>query len=493
MHGAELILILLVPLLSGILSFALRSQVWWERVNLLASFVVAGLAALVGLDLVRSDRITALGGFLQADALSALVVCLTAFVALVCTVYAIGYFRRDQFEGRISQRQLHHYYVLTPLFVCAMLLVPLTDNLGVMWVAIESTTLASVLLVTFYNQRTSFEAGWKYIIIGSVGISLALFGTVFTYSSAVGVLGEHTHEGMNWSTLIAIADKLNPTAMRLAFVLVLLGYGTKAGLAPMHTWKPDAYAEAPVPAATLLGAGFINCAIYAIMRFDVLAEKCLGHDFPGELLIGFGIFSILLAAPFVLVQRNFRRLLAYSSIDHAGIMVAALGFGGTLGARAAVLHITFHAVTKPLLFFSAGNVQQQFGSPYFRKVRGVIHTLPWTGGLFLLAAFAVTGLPPFSIFQSEFVALSAAFAADRGWAAGCFVLGVVTIFVGFLLHLSKMNLGAAQETSPRAAECPWKLGAMVLVAIVVVALGFWLPAPLFNLVQQSVTILGGTR
>ena len=188
---------------------------------------------------------------------------------------------------------MRHYYVLTPLFVCAMLLAPLADNLGVMWVAIESTTLASVLLVTFYNQKTSFEAGWKYIIIGSVGISLALFGTVFTYSSAVGVLGADTQQRMNWSVLVDIADKFNPKAMRLAFMMVLLGYGTKAGLAPMHTWKPDAYAEAPVPAATLLGAAFINCAIYAIMRFDVLAEKCLGHEFPGKLLVGFGVSSIL--------------------------------------------------------------------------------------------------------------------------------------------------------------------------------------------------------
>ena len=188
---------------------------------------------------------------------------LTAFVALVCAIYAVGYFRRDLREGRITEAQLRHYYVLAPLFVCTMLLAPLADNLGVMWVAVESTTLASVLLVTFYNQKTSFEAGWKYIIIGSVGISLALFGTVITYSSAVGVLGADAHPGMNWSVLVQIADKFNPTAMRLAFVLVLLGYGTKAGLAPMHTWKPDAYAEAPVPAATLLGAGFINCAIYA--------------------------------------------------------------------------------------------------------------------------------------------------------------------------------------------------------------------------------------
>jgi hydrogenase-4 component F len=494
--NAVLVLLLAVPLVAALLCQVTQSRTWWERLNLLAFAIIAGLAGCLGLDIARQGsgaQVTVLGGFLRADALSALVIGLTAFVGLACSIYAVGYFRRDQQEGRVTEAQLRHYYVLTPLFVFAMLLAPLADNLGVMWVAIESTTLASVLLVTFYNQKTSFEAGWKYIIIGSVGISLALFGTVITYSSAVGVLGTHAGQGMSWSVLVEIADKFNPTAMRLAFVMVLLGYGTKAGLAPMHTWKPDAYAEAPVPAATMLGAGFINCAIYSIMRFDVLAEKCLGHTFPSQLLIGFGVFSILLAAPFVLVQRNFRRLLAYSSIDHAGIMVAALGFGGKLGALGAMLHMLFHAVSKPLMFFSAGNVQQHFGSPYFRKVHGVVHTLPWTGGLFLLATFAVTGTPPFSIFQSEFTALSAALAADHPWAAGLFVLGVVTVFVGFLLHMAKMNLGPQQDTAPPARECPWKLGAMLLVAAVILAFGIWLPASIVELVNQSAHILGGAQ
>ncbi|HEY5911939.1 MAG TPA: hydrogenase 4 subunit F [Verrucomicrobiae bacterium] len=486
-----LTLLLLTPLLTGLLCLAVRGRVWWERLNLLCFGAILGLAVWLGLAVGHEGTVTALNGFLRADGLSALVVALTAFVGLVCAIYAVGYFRRDLTEGRITESQLRHYYVLTPLFVCAMLLAPLADNLGVMWVAVESTTLASVLLVTFYNQKTSFEAGWKYVIIGSVGISLALFGTVITYSSAVGVLGEHAREGMSWSVLVEIADKFNPTAMRLAFVLIVLGYGTKAGLAPMHTWKPDAYAEAPVPAAALLGAGFINCAIYSIMRFDVLAEKCLGHQFPSNLLVGFGVFSIVLAAPFVLVQRNFRRLLAYSSIDHAGIMVAALGFGGKLGALGAVLHMLFHGVTKPLLFFSAGNVQQEFGSPHFRKVRGVIRVLPWTAGLFLLAAFAVTGTPPFSIFQSEFTALSAALAADRTIAAGLFTAGVVTIFVGFLLHMSNLNLGALPEPRPKAAECPWKFSAMLAVAAVVCLLGFWLPGPVQRIVEQSAQILGG--
>jgi hydrogenase-4 component F len=488
-----LILLLLIPLLAGLLCRVAPTRASWERLNLLAFALLVALASKVGLDVLAHGPVSALNGFLRADALSALVIGLIAFVALACTVYAVGYFRHDESDGKITQAQLRHYYALTPLFVAVMLLVPLADNLGVMWVATEGSTIASVLLVTFYNQKTSFEAGWKYMIIGSIGISLALFGTIFTYYSAVGVLGAETHQGMNWSVLAAIAGKFDPKAMRLAFILVLLGYGTKAGLAPMHTWKPDAYSEAPVPTAALLGAAFINCAVYGIARFDVLAVKCLGPEFPGRLLAGFGIASILVAAPFVLVQRNFRRLLAYSSIDHAGIMVAALGFGGKLGALGVTLHMLFHAVTKPLMFFCAGNVQQHFATPHFWKVRGVIRSLPWTGGLFLLATLAVTGTPPFSIFQSEFTTLSAALAADRGGLAFLFIAGVVVIFAGFLIHMAKMNLGLPRLDAPsRAAECPWKLGAMAFVTVVVVALGFWLPAPLYELVQQAAHILGGT-
>jgi hydrogenase-4 component F len=486
-----LILLPILPLLAGLLCLAARARVVWERVNLLAFAAVAALAVKIAGQVAAQGEVTALNRFLRADALSALVINLIAFIALVCAIYAVGYFRRDQTDGRITETQLRRYYVLTPMFVSAMLLVPLADSLGVMWVATEATTLASVLLVTFYNQKTSFEAGWKYIILGSVGISLALFGTIITYYSAVSVLGADAHYGMNWSALVQAADKFDPTAMRLAFIFVLLGYGTKAGLAPMHTWKPDAYEQAPVPSAALLGAGFINCAIYGIARFNVLAQKCLGRDFSGKLLAAFGVASILVAAPFVLRQRNFRRVLAYSSIDHAGIMVAGLGFGGKLGALGVALHMLFHAVTKPLMFFCAGNVQQQFATPYFRKVRGVIHVLPWTGGLFFMATLAVIGMPPFSIFQSEFKILSAALAGGHQWAAALFIAGVVTIFAGFLVHMARLNLGVAESGDVPRPECRWKLSAMAAVAVVVVVLGFWLPGPLYELVEQAARIVGG--
>src|SRR6266487_2580911 len=267
-------LLVLIPLLSGLACWPLRERAVLERLNLIAFAIVAALALWLGAEVLERGTVEAFGGWLRVDALSALVVCLTAFVALVCGIYAVGYLRQEERAGKINGRLLHRYYVLTPIFVGAMMAVPLMNNLGLLWVAIESTTLASVLLVRFYNQKTSLEAAWKYIIIGSAGIALALFGTVLTYFAAVPVLGEHAEHGFNWSVLVKVADQCQPAAMRLAFVLVLVGYGTKAGLAPMHTWKPDAYAEAPLPSAALLGAAFINCALYAIIRFDVLAEKC---------------------------------------------------------------------------------------------------------------------------------------------------------------------------------------------------------------------------
>ena len=488
-----LMLLVLVPLITGLICWPMRERAMLERLNLLAFALVAVLAVWLGAEVLAHGTVEAFGGFLRADALSALVTGLTAFVALACGVYAVGYLREEERAGKVTARLLHRYYVLTPIFVGAMMAVPLVNNLGLMWVAIESTTLASVLLVRFYNQKSSLEAAWKYIIIGSAGIALALFGTVLIYFSAAQVIGEHAENGFNWSVLINVADKCQPAAMKLAFVMALVGYGTKAGLAPMHTWKPDAYAEAPVPSAALLGAAFINCAVYGIMRFSTLAAKCLGHQYPGNLLVLFGVASILVAAPFVLVQRNFRRLLAYSSIDHAGIMVAALGFGGKLGALGAVLHMVFHAVAKPLLFFCAGNVQQHYGTAQLRKVSGVIRTLPWTGGLFLLATFAVTGVPPFSLFQSEFTTLSAAFAADRVWPAAFFVAGIVTIFAGFLVLMSKLNLGQPAPDAVRGAECPWKLGAMLFVAVPVIVIALALPGPLYELVRRAAQMIADAQ
>ncbi|MBZ5688019.1 MAG: hydrogenase 4 subunit F [Acidobacteriia bacterium] len=472
-----------------------------EVINLAAFAILFGMAAVLVAQVLRNGSVSLWNGFFYADALSALVVLLSAFVALVCSVYAVGYFRHDESSGvlqeaeevggRFGVQKLREYYTLTPLFVFSMILVALANNLGILWVAVEGTTLASVFLVMFYGRETSLEAAWKYAIIGGVGLSMALFGTILTYYSAYGALGTDTLAGLNWSVLAENAGHFDQPTMRLAFILVLLGYGTKAGIAPMHTWKPDAYSEAPIPGAAMLATGVLNCALYALIRFYILSSKCLGPQFGSRLLILFGLLSMGVAVPFILVQKNFRRLLAYSSIDHSGIMVLALGFGGPLGILGMLLHMTFHSVTKPLLFFCAGNVQQHLKTDLFRKAKGgLIHSMPLTGAAFLMVTLAVTGSPPFSFFQSEFTILRAGFSSGSLVLSVLFVCFLVLIFSGFLVHIANLVLGDDPGV-PQANMCGWKRYSVAGLAGVILVMGFWIPAPLFRLIQNAVGIVVG--
>ena len=411
-----LVWLLIIPLIAGPLAFFLRRRPKMELVNVAAFAIELGLAVALAAQVLGGGPVSLWDGFFYADALSALVILVSSFAALITSIYAVGYFRHEEKSGALQEAEalggrfaidkLREYYTLMPLLVFAMMLVALANNLGILWVAVEGTTLASVFLVMFYGRETSLEAAWKYAIIGGVGLSLALFGTILTYYSAYRALGTDTLAGLNWSVLAGNAAQFDKPTMRLAFILILLGYGTKAGIAPMHTWKPDAYSEAPIPGAAMLATGVLNCALYGLVRFYILSSKCLGPQFASQLLILFGLLSMGVAVPFILVQKNFRRLLAYSSIDHSGIMVLALGFGGPLGILGMLLHMTFHSVTKPLLFFCAGNVQQHLNTDLFSKAKsGLIHSMPLTGAAFLMVTLAVTGSPPFSLFQSEFTVL----------------------------------------------------------------------------------------
>jgi len=490
-----LLWLLIVPLAACPAALLVRRQIAREIVNLAAFVIGLGLACALAVQVLAAGPVSLWDGFLYADALSSLVILLTAFVALACAVYAVGYFRSGEHTG-IPAGKLRKYYSLMPLFVFAMVLVALANNLGILWVAVEITTLTSVFLVTFPGTDTALEAAWKYAIIGGVGLSMALFGTILTYYSAHQVLGIDTVAGLNWSVLLGNAARFDKPTMRLAFILIFLGYGTKAGIAPMHTWKPDAYSEAPVPVAAMLATGVLNCALYALVRFYILTSTCLGPQFGSGSLIVFGLLSMAVAAPFILAQRSFRRLLAYSSIDQSGIMVLALGFGGPLGILGMLLHMTFHAVTKPLLFFCAGNVQQSIGSDLFRKARGgLIHAMPWTGAAFLLGTLAITGSPPFSMFQSEFTILRAAFSGGYLLAAVLFVAFLFAIFAGFLVHIVNMVLGADPGPS-RFSELPpsrWKKYSVVGLASLIVLLGFWIPAPLFSLIRGAAGIVENGR
>jgi len=493
-----LALLLAVPLAAFAISAASQRRAACEAANVAGATLTFLLAAGVASQVLRSGPLSLWDGFLYADALSALVILLNASVALVCSFYAVGYLREDERTGALDGEagshgaavKLRMYYSLTPLLVFSMVLVTLANNLGVMWAAIELTTLASVFLVTFYGNVTSLEAAWKYAMIGGVGLSMALFGTLLTYYAGHKLPGSDGLAGLNWSNLVNQAAQLDKTSMRMAFILILLGYGTKAGLAPMHTWKPDAYSEAPVPSAAILAAAMLNCAIYGLVRFYVLTSRCLGAEYPGNLLLLLGLFSMGIAVPFVLVQKNFRRMLAYSTIDQAGMMITALGLGGKLAAFALMLHMTFHTVAKSLLFLSAGNIYQCFKTDLFQKLKGgVLRVLPLTGATFCLGTMAVVGMPPFGLFQSEFLMIRTAFGTEHFLAGAFFILFGLGVFTGVTLHVSGMLLGTSEE--PRAAWHPWRDTPIVILAVLLIVTGFWLPAPLLELIRRASLVVSG--
>jgi len=494
-----LVALLFVPFATTAAAIFVRRRAAMEAVNL-AGFAAVFLVAVALAARVLADGTVSLGnGFFYADSLSALVILLTASVALVCSAYSIGYLRDDQLSGALGDdasgmeqiAQIRMYYTLTPLFVFSMLFMAVANNLGVMWAAMEVTTLASIFLVTFYGKVTSLEAAWKYAIIGGVGLSMALFGTLVAYYAGHRLAGSESLSGLNWSVLVQHAAQLDKTSMRLAFVLILLGYGTKAGLAPMHTWKPDAYGEAPVPSAAILSTALLNCALYCLIRFYILASRCLGAEYPSRLLLLFGLLSMGVSVPFVLVQKNYRRLLAYHTIDHAGIMVTALGLGGALGSLGLMLHMTFHTIAKSLLFLCAGNVSQHFRTDLFSKIKGsVIRAMPLTGVVFLMAMLAIIGMPPFSLFQSEFLILRAAFDGGHVLTGVLFVLFGTGVFTGALLHVGGMILGPGGDTAV-AARRPWRDGSVLALAAVLVVIGFWVPAPLFDLIRGAARVVSG--
>src|SRR5712691_7753955 len=440
-----LIILLLLPLLASGACFIVPGRRWMELLTVIATAVVLILAGLAAHQVMLSGHIDELSNWLYADALSALTLLVIAFVSFTTALYSVGYLREDMREQDVTRgeglRHLKRYYVLFNLFVFSMLVVPVSNSLGVLWIAIEGTTLASLFLVSFYRTGEALEAAWKYVIVGSVGIALALFGTILAYYSAVQVLG--TSYDLNWSVLAPVAAPLDSSHMRLAFLFIVVGYGTKAGLAPMHTWLPDAHSEAPSPISALLSGVLLNCAMYGILRFYALAVPSLGHAYPAVLLLTFGLFSLLVAALLIFRQRDYKRLLAYSSVEHMGIIALGVAFGGALGLYGALLQVLNHAVTKSLMFFASGQVLLKYETKEIRRVSGVIKLMPVTGSMLLVGGLALTGSPPFSIFISEFSILSAGFRQGYALAAIAMLVLIALVFIGMLFYFNSMVFGKA--------------------------------------------------
>jgi len=486
-----LIAILLVPAVAGLLCLLARSP----RVMGIANMLAFGITLALGVELLRRvlappHVVTECEEFFRADALSAWMVLLISVVSLGTSLYAARYFRRDLAAGVVSPGRVKEFFVLTPLFAAGMFLVVLANNLGVMWFALEATALSSVLLVALYNRNTSLEAAWKYVILGSLGLALALFGTVFTYAAAVNK--DSAMPSFNWSHLMSVAGQLDPRMIKLAFVFVFVGYGTKAGLAPMHTWLPDAHSEAPSPTSAMLSGVSLKVALYALLRFHILTTACLGSPFSRTILLVFGLGSMCLAAPFILVQTNLKRLLAYSSLEHVGLICVGIGLNSPVTILGALLHMGYHALTKPVLFFAAGNIHQSCHTLQMRLIGpGLAKMLPVTALCMGLAAVAATGLPPFGLFFSEMTVLSGGFAAGHTVVCTLVLAALLAAFCGILYQFTRILLGVPKVARTSDAA-PWDgAPAMGLMLAVLLVFSVWLPAPLLDVMRQAAAIIGG--
>lgn len=428
--------------------------------------------AMLASALLVVERVIASGGLsvstlLQTDALSAWLDLIIGVVGSTGTLYAVGYMGEEMTRGHLTMRRYCQFFCLFDLYMAAMLIAANQDNIAIMWIAIEGSTLSAALLIGFERSKAALEAGWKFVILSSVGIALALFGTILIYYSSEHVLGVSS-EALRWSQLYQVAERLHPSAIKIAFIFALIGYGTKAGVAPMHTWLPDAHAEAPTPVSAMLSANMLTLAVYAILRFKVITDRTVGPEFAGTLVVGLGLLSLTIAATFFLVQRDFKRLFAYSSIEHIGIALLGFGLGGS-GIFAGAWHLLNHALAKSTAFYGAGSVFLAHEHKFLDRVTGLLVHMPLSGTAMLVAGLTLAGMPPFGLFASEVLIAVRAYAV-RPEIAGMFLLLLALAFATLLYQVFRMLLGTPGEPG-RSLSKPCRLFAGAAVGINVAVLG----------------------
>ncbi len=430
----------------------------------------------------RDGEVHALGGVLRADALSAWMIVLIGLVAMLAAADAI----------RLPGGARPSFYALFHLFVFTMLLAVTTDDIGVMWVAIEGTTLASVFLVNAERSRESLEAAYKYLLICSVGIALAFVGTVLVYFADTNQLGLEGSWALRWTTLMGLAPTLPARVTEVAFVFVLVGYGTKAGLVPMHTWLPDAHSEAPAPVSALMSGVLLSVGLYAVLRFRAVVEVAAGPGFVRRLLLALGLLSVGVAAAFLWAPANVKRMLAYSSIEHMGLVAMGLGFGGVLGVTGAVLHIGNHALAKSTLFLLSGRIRERYGTADLRGVRGLVHAMPGTARGFFLAMLALLGLPPFGLFVSEVMIFRAGFEAGYVIVPLVALALLVLAFAGLLRALHRLLYGEpGAAVDGRDGRLGWGTAVPALVALtLLVVTGLAWPPGLATALERIAAVVG---
>jgi hydrogenase-4 component F len=487
MIGALLLAIVLAPSIAIVLMLLTRHPRLSEWLNLSAS-AIAFAAALPLPALSLGGPRVYWSQYVGLDPFGAWVILCCATVYFLSSIYAVGYMRLLGEEDRLPR-----FYALFAGFGLSILVGPMMNSAGLYWIAIELTTLVSTFLVAFERAPESIEAAWKYIIVVSAGISLALLGTVLFYWAGSFVLGPRYQ--MTWAVLRSAAPQMNPALLLLAFLLVLVGYGTKVGLAPMHTWLPDAHSEGPAPVSALLSGALLNTAMVGIVRYLAVIQAASPGRVPRGALVALGAFSLFIAALFIVRQRGIKRLMAYSSVEHMGIMALGFGFGGPLGVAGALYHMMNHSLNKSLMFFGAGSMMRSYETKDIGVIRGVGHRFPVVGALWLAGAVAITGAPPFGLFSSEFTILRAGLRSPQVWAAMVMALLLIIIFIGFLNHFRLMYFAPAGEAVAQVrAVSVWCVVPMWLALVPLLVFGLWWPDAVwhyFGVISQ--TLQSGTQ
>lgn len=482
----ELLLVLGLPFAGTFVLAILGARRYAAELNAAISLATLLMASLLVMQIIRNGPLLVWREQFFVDSFNVFLAALTAFVGFTTAIFSRPYMRIEEHHGRLNHRRLRLYHSMYQLFMFAMLLALLTNNMGLLWLAIETATLSTVLLVSLYRTKASLEAAWKYFILCGVGIAQALFGTILLYFAAERTLGKQGMTALLWTHLNSVKAELEPTVLGLAFVFLLVGYGTKVGLAPLHSWLPDAHAEGPTPVSAVLSGLLLNVALYAVIRCKTIAVGSIGPVMPGRMLMAFGLLSALLGAFLLWRQRDIKRLFGYSSIEHMGIITFAFGLGGPIANFAALLHMTVHSLTKSSIFFTAGHASQAAGTQKMDGICGLASISPTIGWGLMLGSLAILGMPPFGVFASEFLILITAM-REHPWTTPLLLIALAVAFAGIFMKVQPMVFG--ESDAPRLPRSPALVPVFVHLAMVLV-LGLYIPPALAEWYRAAARLIG---
>ena len=487
------VVLMLIPLGAAIVMAVMPSKMLpsmvYETIHILSVAAVACLAIYLVVHVaLTGEAINALGLWFHLDALGCVFVALIGVISLLTGWYSLSYIRHDVEVGNMGPGQVKQYYVFFSLFVFSMLLVALSNNIIMMWASIEATTLATVFLVGAYNTKLSLEAAWKYVIVCTAGVAFGLYGTVLVYADAANLMSD-PHQAVFWTSLLPYAKQFDGTLIQIAFVFAAIGFGTKAGLFPMHTWLPDAHSEAPSPVSALLSGVLLKCAMLIVIRFYVLTVQAVGSFFPQTVMLILGLLSVCVAAFAVFTQDDLKRKLAYSSCENVGIIALCLGFGGPLGVAAALLHCVVHGFTKALMFCLSGNILMKYGTRDLKKIQGVIDVAPATAVLMCLGLFALSAFPPFALFISEVMAFVSGVVSGYLWIVIVMGIALTVVIAALVKVASKSVLGKAPEGMKKGDVPLLAIIPEIIMACIILWFGVACPAPVLNGIESATAIV----